>query len=65
MALIHERLYRSENLAEIDFSEYIESLTRFLMSTVSGNRGRITITQDIQDITFGVDTAGTMWIDYK
>jgi two-component sensor histidine kinase/HAMP domain-containing protein len=57
MALIHERLYRSDNLAEIVFSDYVENLTRFLMSTISGNLGRITITQDIQDIVFGVDTA--------
>jgi len=57
MALIHERLYQSENLAEVEFADYIDSLTRFLMSTVSGYLGRITIIIDVEDIVFPVDTA--------
>jgi two-component sensor histidine kinase len=31
MALIHERLYRSSDLARIDFAEYIQGLTRYLV----------------------------------
>jgi two-component sensor histidine kinase/HAMP domain-containing protein len=57
MALIHERLYRSHNLAEIEFSDYVESLTRYLLSTVSGSLGRISIAHEIDNIVFGVDTA--------
>ncbi len=30
MALIHEQLYRSDNLSMIDFGKYIENLVRFL-----------------------------------
>ncbi|MHC9539314.1 MAG: histidine kinase dimerization/phosphoacceptor domain -containing protein [Vulcanimicrobiota bacterium] len=33
MALIHEKLYRSTDLAHIDFSEYIRSLTESLFKT--------------------------------
>jgi two-component sensor histidine kinase len=33
MALIHEQLYRSKDLAGIDFSEYIRNLTRALLQT--------------------------------
>jgi two-component sensor histidine kinase len=57
MALIHEKLYRSENLSEVNFSDYVDSLTRYMMSTISGNRERITIRQDIDDILLGVDIA--------
>jgi len=28
MALIHDKLYQSKNLASIDFAEYIETLVR-------------------------------------
>jgi two-component sensor histidine kinase len=31
MALIHEKLYRTEGLAQIDFKEYLESLTDMLL----------------------------------
>jgi PAS domain S-box-containing protein len=33
MALIHEKLYRSDDLAHIDFSEYIQDLTSSLFSS--------------------------------
>lgn len=33
MALIHERLYRSQDLARVDFAEYIESLAHSLFLT--------------------------------
>jgi len=57
MALIHEQLYQSKDLAEISFSEYVNSLARYLLSTITGNLERISIKQDIDDTTFGVDTA--------
>jgi two-component sensor histidine kinase len=57
MALIHEKLYRSENLSEVNFSDYVDSLTRYMLSTISGNRERITVKQDIDDILLGVDIA--------
>ena len=57
MALIHERLYQSTNLAEVDFGDYVTNLTRFLMSTVSGSQGRITIATDIEGIVLPVDEA--------
>ncbi len=40
MALIHEKLYRSENLSEVNFPDYVQSLISYMMSTVSGNRGK-------------------------
>lgn len=57
MAIIHERLYQTDNLAEVALSEYIDSLTRFLAGNVSGNGGRINIVQDIEDVALPIDIA--------
>ena len=57
MALIHEKLYRSENLSEINFGEYVDSLCKYLMSTISGSLGRITIVNHVEDIRLGIDAA--------
>ena len=57
MALIHEKLYLSENLANIDFKEYIESLVRELVRSYKVDPGRITVNVDAENISLGVDTA--------
>ncbi|MBN2545075.1 MAG: sensor histidine kinase [Spirochaetes bacterium] len=35
MAIIHEQLYKSDNLSVIDFPKYVEALTQDLLSTYS------------------------------
>ena len=35
MALIHEKLYRTEGLAQIDFKDYLTSLTDMLLHAES------------------------------
>jgi two-component sensor histidine kinase/HAMP domain-containing protein len=35
LALVHEKLYQSENLASIDLGDYIDSLSRYLLQTYS------------------------------
>jgi two-component sensor histidine kinase len=57
MALIHEKLYRSDSLAEIDFGDYIESLIAELLRMYNVPLGMITITTDIENVQLGVDTA--------
>jgi PAS domain S-box-containing protein len=57
MALIHEKLYRSGSLAEIDFGDYIDSLIDELLRMYNVPLGVITITADIENIQLGVDTA--------
>lgn len=48
MALIHEKLYMSEDVAHIDFSQYIQSLVRDLFETYQVS---------IQDIRLVIDAA--------
>jgi two-component sensor histidine kinase len=55
MALVHEKLYRSGNLATIDFGEYLSSVTDYLLR--SSHQGDITCTVDAEKISLSVDTA--------
>ncbi|MBU7019229.1 MAG: PAS domain S-box protein [Theionarchaea archaeon] len=57
MALIHERLYRSDNLAKIDFNTYIESLVHELVRSYGVNTDFITVRIDVDKISLGVDAA--------
>ncbi|HEY3273281.1 MAG TPA: CHASE4 domain-containing protein, partial [Methanocella sp.] len=57
MALIHERLYGSNNLSSIDFSEYIASLLSHLSSSYGVNNGRITVRTDIESLSLNIDIA--------
>lgn len=52
MALVHEKLYQSENLSDIKVEEYFRSLTRRLMQSygVSPDRIRITLNVHVDDI---------------
>jgi PAS domain S-box-containing protein len=55
MALVHEKLYRSGNLATIDFGDYLATVTNQLMRS-SGKPG-ITCSVDAEKISLAVDTA--------
>lgn len=57
MALIHEKLYRSDNLAVIDFGAYIRELTGFLFRTYRTGAARVGLEITTDEITFGIDTA--------
>lgn len=58
MAMIHEKLYQSKNLVEIDFSEYLESLTADIFYTYSIRTAEIDIDLDIdKKIMLNIETA--------
>jgi PAS domain S-box-containing protein len=57
IALIHEKLYKSHNLAEIEFDEYLRSLTENLFSTHGVDSGRISIVYKIEKILFTIEKA--------
>lgn len=57
MALLHERLYRSNDLAQIDAHEYITSLVKHLKNSFISYQKNITISTEIDHIFLNVDTA--------
>lgn len=56
MALVHERLYRSPDLARIDFSLYIQKLVHDLANSYKIG-GLICLRMDIKEVFLGVDQA--------
>jgi two-component sensor histidine kinase len=58
MALIHEHLYRSENLDRIPLANYIESLSFIIMTAFSGHR--INMIHDLDPIDVSIETAVPM-----
>ncbi|OPY30209.1 MAG: sensory histidine kinase AtoS [Methanocella sp. PtaU1.Bin125] len=57
MALVHEKLYQSSDLASVDFSSYIERLVTNLFRSYSGSGGNVNLHLDIRDVFLNVDTA--------
>ncbi|HOP40502.1 MAG TPA: PAS domain S-box protein [Geobacteraceae bacterium] len=57
MALIHEKLYRSESLAIIDFREYIEDLVEYLFATSVRNPDLLELAVDVGEVSLGMDEA--------
>lgn len=55
MALIHEHLYQSENLANIQFESYVKSLATNLLRTYAGKQGQVSFRFNIADAQFPLD----------
>ncbi len=57
MALVHEKLYQSQDFARINFAEYTQSLISYLLKAYDLNAGQINLEIAIDDITLNIDTA--------
>lgn len=57
MALVHEKLYQSQDLVRINFPEYISSLVASLLRSYGMNSANVNSQIDIDDISLEVDTA--------
>ena len=57
MALVHEKLYQSGDIANIDLQEYLEDLVTSLYSLYEANRARIGSVIRAEGIVLGIDTA--------
>ncbi|MEW6497224.1 MAG: PAS domain S-box protein [Cyanobacteriota bacterium] len=57
IALVHEKLYRSEDLANIDFGQYIPDLTMHLFETYNVSSNTIALKLEVDNIFLEIDTA--------
>lgn len=57
MALIHERLYKSDNLSRIKAQEYIKNLIEYLEATYDSKAENVNLKINIQNILLNLDTA--------
>lgn len=57
MALIHEKLYRSDDLARVDFAEYIKSLVSHLFQTYHFGEQEINIQINVEKISLSIESA--------
>ena len=57
LAIIHEKLYRSEELNRIRIDEYIESLVSSLYHSYTINSNRIKARVDVENLEFDADTS--------
>ncbi|MBP1654539.1 MAG: signal transduction histidine kinase, partial [Bacteroidetes bacterium] len=55
MALIHEKLYRSTNLAQIDFGEYLRELTVHLFRSYDAPSRGLELVLDVEPVVLGLD----------
>lgn len=55
MALIHEHLYQSKNLANIKFDNYVKNLAVNLSRTYADQQGKVKFEYDIADVEFPID----------
>jgi PAS domain S-box-containing protein len=57
MALVHERLYRSSDLAQVDFTEYIQTLASSMLQSYKIDGGRIGLETNVHAVRLAIDTA--------
>lgn len=57
MAMVHEKIYRSADLARLDFAEYIRSLLSYLWRAHGAAAAVVRLTLDLHPVLLTVDTA--------
>ena len=57
MAMVHESLYSHDNLAEVDFAEYVASLGARLVASYGMDDRQIRLTTQLDPVHLGIDTA--------
>jgi two-component sensor histidine kinase len=57
MALIHNRLYKSDNLTDVNFDEYIQELISEIISSYPTISNSVKVVTDIKNVTLNVNSA--------
>jgi len=57
MAIIHEKLYQSQDFTNVDLNEYVKSLTDHLLNTYGVDKKQVRFYTDISDIYLDINKA--------
>jgi two-component sensor histidine kinase len=57
MALVHETLYGSENLARIDFAEYAQTLTKDILASYENPKGSVRLRSELEPTVMSIELA--------
>ncbi|WP_395058835.1 histidine kinase dimerization/phosphoacceptor domain -containing protein, partial [Flavobacterium sp.] len=57
MSLIHENLYQTDNLSQVDFKKYVENLTNSILNAYSNVNTTITLKLEIEPVYFDIQKA--------
>ncbi|TAN44420.1 MAG: sensor histidine kinase [Nitrospirae bacterium] len=56
MALVHEKLYKTKNLSEVNLSDYIKDLAGAMIKSHGDTKKRISLHMDVAKIPVSIDT---------
>ncbi len=57
MALVHEKLYQTKNLADVDFKRYVKSLVTSLFRSYGTRPDKIALNIEVEDVSLGLESA--------
>ena len=57
MAMVHEQLYQSSDLARVDFAKHVRSLAAYLLRSYGDASGSVSFEEDIADVDLMLDMA--------
>lgn len=57
MAIIHDKLYRTKDLARVDFKEYVEELSSNLLTLTAGKSEEIELESDVEGVVLDVNNS--------
>jgi two-component system, sensor histidine kinase PdtaS len=57
MSLIHQNLYQSEHINDVDIENYLKELVKYLSDMFTGGQKNINVEVSAQNIQFDIDTA--------
>jgi two-component sensor histidine kinase len=59
ISLVHEKLYQSKDLSNVNLKDYIQELANALLTSYEGSKDRISVTLDIADVFMSIDAITT------
>jgi PAS domain S-box-containing protein len=57
MALIHEKLYRSQDMARVDFADYLRNLAHHLVRSYGADSNRVKLRMTLDDVPLTIEKA--------